>query len=160
MLLTWCPHTINHGDSICILYLYYQTRWLGCLSIAEHHTAEQYSKTGRRKPRKDRLRSNLSWNTRRTSQRYNAFNWEAVLEAERHCFSKVKLRSLDSFSTVQPIVNGGDWGFIELYSETIIVIVLLTLNLSPKGHTTHHLCRGHGSGTLLINSNAWGWHSS
>ena len=38
---------------------------LRCVSSAEHHTAEQYSKTGRTKPRKHHLsRSDLSWNTR------------------------------------------------------------------------------------------------
>ena len=35
---------------------------------AEHHTAEQYSKTGRTKRRKHFLRSNLSWNTCRLPQ--------------------------------------------------------------------------------------------
>ena len=36
---------------------------LRCVSEAEHHTAEQYSKTGRTKPRKHLPRSSLSWNT-------------------------------------------------------------------------------------------------
>ena len=31
---------------------------------------------------------------------------------------------------------------------------------SPKSHTTHSLWRGHGSGTQLRNSSAWGWHNS
>ena len=39
-------------------------RWV---SAAEHHTAEQYSKTGRIKPRKHLPRSDLSWNTRQHS---------------------------------------------------------------------------------------------
>ena len=33
-----------------------------------------------------------------------------------------------SFSAVLPIVNGGDWGCIVCDLETIIVLVLLTLN--------------------------------
>ena len=37
---------------------------LRCVSAAEHQTAEQYSKTGRKKPRKNLPRSTLSWNTR------------------------------------------------------------------------------------------------
>ena len=44
--------------------------------------------------------------------------WEVALETERRCYSKVMesnvtpntSRSSDSFSTVQPVVNGGDWG--------------------------------------------------
>ena len=35
-----------------------------CVSATEHHTAEQYSKMGRTKPRKHLSRSDLSWNTR------------------------------------------------------------------------------------------------
>ena len=36
---------------------------LRCVSAAEHHTAEQYSKTGKTKPQKHLPMSNLSWNT-------------------------------------------------------------------------------------------------
>ena len=70
--------------------------------------------------------------------------WEAALETKRRCFSKVILESnvtpnitrlSDSFCTVPPIVNRGDWGCI-----------VRTLRLSwswcfshsisfPKGHT-------------------------
>ena len=37
---------------------------LGCVSAAEHHTTEQYSKTVKTKPQKHLPMSNLSWNTR------------------------------------------------------------------------------------------------
>ena len=37
-------------------------------------------------------------------------------------------RSSDSFSTVPPIVNRGDWGCIVRDLETIIVLVLLAFN--------------------------------
>ena len=59
------------------------------------------------------------------------------MEAERRCFSKVILdsnvthnitRSSDSFSTVPPIVNKGDWGRIVRDLEIIIVLVLLAFN--------------------------------
>ena len=36
---------------------------LRCVSAAEHHTAEHYSKMGRAKPRKHHPRSDLLWNT-------------------------------------------------------------------------------------------------
>ena len=36
---------------------------LRCVSAAEHHTAEQYSKTGKTKLQKHLMMSNLSWNT-------------------------------------------------------------------------------------------------
>ena len=36
---------------------------LSCVSGAEHHSPEQYSKTGSTKPRKHLSRNNISWNT-------------------------------------------------------------------------------------------------
>ena len=62
-------------------------------------------------------RSNLSWNILQDSLKIPSF-WEVSLETERRCFSKVILeskvtpnisRSSDSFSTVPPIVNEGEW---------------------------------------------------
>ena len=41
-------------------------------------------------------------------------------------------RSSDSFSTVPPIVHGGDWGCIVHDMETIIVLVFLAFNFIPK----------------------------
>ena len=41
-------------------------------------------------------------------------------------------RSSDSFSTVAPIVNYGDWVCIARDLETIIVLVLLTFNFIPQ----------------------------
>ena len=62
-------------------------------------------------------------------------------------------RSSDSFSTVLPIVNGGDCGCIVRYRETIIVLVLLAFNLMLQ--TSHHsltlprsLIRGSANVTL------------
>ena len=63
-----------------------------------------------------------------------------------------------SFSTVPPIVNGGDWGCIVRDLETIVLLVLLAFNLIPKKVspltnpakvTDQILC--------YCNSNAWGW---
>ena len=71
--------------------------------------------------------------------------WEAALETVRICFSKVILesnvthnisRSSDSFSTVSPIINGGDWECIVHDMETIIVLVLLAFNFIPQ--RSHH----------------------
>ena len=93
---------------------------LRCVYAGDHHTAEQYSKTGRTKPRKHLPRIYLSWNTRQDFLKIQSLS-EAALETERRCFSKVTLelnvshnitRSSDSFSTVLPmqdIFNGGDW---------------------------------------------------
>ena len=59
------------------------------------------------------------------------------MEIERRCFSKVILesnvthnitKSSDSFSTVLPIINSGDWGCIVRDLEAIIVLVLLAFN--------------------------------
>ena len=111
---------------------------LRCISAAEHQTAEQYSKTVRTKPRKHLRRSDLSWNSRQDLLKIPSLR-EIVMETERRCFSKVILesnvthnitRSSDSFSTVPPIVNRGDWGCIVRGLETIIVLVLRAFNLN------------------------------
>ena len=49
-------------------------------------------------------------------------------------------RSSDSFSTVLPIVNRDDWGYIVRDIETIIILVLLTFNFIPqRSHTTKNI---------------------
>ena len=45
-------------------------------------------------------------------------------------------RSSDSFRTVPPIINGGDWECIVRDLETIIVLVLLAFNFIPQ--RSHH----------------------
>ena len=45
-------------------------------------------------------------------------------------------RSSDSFSTVSPIVNAGDRGYIVHDRETVIVLVLLPFNFIPE--RSHH----------------------
>ena len=86
-----------------------------CVTAAEHHTAEKYSKTGRAKSRKHLTRSNLSWNTRQDFLKIPSL-WEANLETVLKCFSmhimesnvnsNIISLSSDSFSTVLPIVMG------------------------------------------------------
>ena len=56
-----------------------------------------------------------------------------------HCQYKMVI---DSFSTVPPIVNAGDWGCILRDLETIIVLVLLSFNFIPQ--------RSHQSQTLMM----------
>ena len=117
---------------------------LRCVSVAEHHTAQQYSKTGKTKPQNYLPMSNLSWNTRQDFLKIRSL-WEAALETERRCFSKVNLesnvtpnisRSTDCFSTVPSMVNGGGWGCILRNLETIIFLVLLAFNFIPQ--RSHH----------------------
>ena len=57
---------------------------LRCVSAAEHRTAEQYSKTGRTKPRKHLPRSDLSWNTRQDFLKIPSL-CEATLEHWENC---------------------------------------------------------------------------
>ena len=111
---------------------------------AEHQTAEQYSKTGKTKHIKHVPRSNLSWNTCQDFLKIPS-HWEAALETGWRCFSKVILesnvppnitRSSDSFSTVLPIVNAGDWECIVRDLETIIVLALVAFNFIPQ--RSHH----------------------
>ena len=49
------------------------------VSAAEHHTAEQYSKTGKTKHQEHLPMSNLSWNTRQDFLKIPSL-WEAALE--------------------------------------------------------------------------------
>ena len=71
-------------------------------------------------------------------------------------------RSSNSFSTVPPIVNGGDGGCIVRDLETIIVLVLLAFNFIPQ--RSHHpltlpRSRIRDSATATLTP-AWGWHNS
>ena len=132
VLLTWGPHMVDMGTPYLFDIYVIRCGWLGqlstppakqqaplttrssglwCVSAAEHHTAEQYSKTGKTKPQKHLPMSNLSWNTRQDFLKIPSL-WESALETERRCFSKVNLesnvtpnisRSSDSFSRT---VNG------------------------------------------------------
>ena len=88
---------------------------VSCVLAAEHHTAEQYSKTGI-KPRKNLPRSDLSWNT--LEKIFNIQSLEKQLwkpsddAAHRSSWNQMSLRiyissSSDSVSTVKPRVNGG-----------------------------------------------------
>ena len=90
------------------------------------------------------LKSDQSWNTRQGFLKIQSL-CEAALETGRRCFSNIILesnvtsnitRSSDSFSTVPPIVNGGDWGCIVRDLETIIEVVLLAFNFIPV--RSHH----------------------
>ena len=88
----------------------------------------------------------------RTSSRYHVFQkllWKPsedasqriFLRIERRCFLESNVtpnikRSSDSFSTVPPIVNMGEWGCIVHDLETIVVLVLLAYNFIPQ--RSHH----------------------
>ena len=114
------------------------------VSAAEHQTAEQYSKTGRTKPRKHSQEAIYHGTLTRTSSRYQVFEkllWKPSEDAsQRSSLNQMSLRKItrssDSYSTVPPIVNGGDWGCIVHDLETIIVLVLLAFNFIPQ--RSHH----------------------
>ena len=76
------------------------------------------------------------------------------------CLSRNIIRSSDSFSTVPPIVNGGDWGCIVLDLETIIILVLLAFICFRKVAPLTNLAKVTEQGLCYCNSNAWGWHNS
>ena len=123
---------------------------LRCVSAAENYTGEQFSKTGRTKPRKHLPRSDLPWNTRQDFLKIPSL-WEAALETKWRCFSNVILesnatpnitRSSYSFSTVPKIVNEGDCGCIVRDLQTTIVLVLLAFNFIPqRSHQSRTLSR-------------------
>ena len=119
-------------------------------SAAEHHTAEQYSKTGRTMFQNDLRRGDRSWNT---CQEFLVIPilWAVALDTERRCFSEVILasnvttnmtRSAGSFSAVPPRVNGVNWGWTVLDQETFIVLVLLAfIFITQRLHHTLTLFR-------------------
>ena len=69
-------------------------------------------------------------------------------------------RSLDSLSTVPPIINGGDWGCIVRDLETIIVLVSRIQFHSPKVTPLTNPAKVTDQGLCDCNSNAWGCHNS
>ena len=144
-------------------------RLVRCVSAAEHHAAEQDSKTGRTKPRKHLSRSSLSWNARQDFLKISCLG-KAALATEQRCFSKVILesnvtpnisKSSDSFNTVSPKVKRGGWGCIVRYLETIMVLVLLAFNfILPRSHHSLTLPRSRFGDSANATLNAWGWHNS
>ena len=64
-----------------------------CVSAANHHTADQYSKTGRTKPLKYLSRSDWLWNTRQFFPKKPSL-WETTGETERRCFSTCNLSNV------------------------------------------------------------------
>ena len=119
---------------------------LKCVSAAEDHTAEQYSKTGRTKPRNYLPRCNLSWNIylpglpqdtkpfRSCSGNRVKMLFKSHLRIK--CHSKyIKVIRLLQHSFANSL--WGNWRCIVRCQETSIVLFLLTLYFVPKGHTTH-----------------------
>ena len=116
---------------------------LRCVSAAEHQTAEQYSKTDKDKtpkasPKKQSIMEYLPGLPQDTKPlRSCSGNGAKMLLKSQFgikCHSNIT-RSSDSFSTVTPIVNAGDWGCIVRDLETIIVLVLLAFYfISQRSH--------------------------
>ena len=131
---------------------------LSCESAAEHHTAEQYSKTSRKKLQKDLRRSDRSWNTCQDFLMIPSI-WAVALETERRCFSKIILalnvtpsitRSAHSFSTVSSRVNGVNcgWTVTDYHSLSLTRIQCHSTQVTP--HTTLFWSRFIDSGTATL----------
>ena len=142
---------------------------LRCVSSAEHHTAEQYCKTGRTKPRHHLPRSDLSWNTRQVSSRYQVIEkllWKLSEYAfQRHlqikCHSQyIKVIRLLQYSSAKWLIwwwLGMHWAWPgDYYSLGVTRIQFhsskVTSLSGPSKVTDQGLC--------YCNSNAWGWHNS
>ena len=108
----WLPHSSKLSVKN-LVPLTTQFSSLRFVLAAEHHTAKQYSKTGRTNPRKHRPKSNVSWNTRQNFIKILRLS-EAALETVKSQLNVTPnmSRSWDSFITVPPIFSGGDWRFI------------------------------------------------
>ena len=113
---------------------------LRCVSAAEHPSAEQSPKQARQTPESISQEAIYHGILARTSSRYHVFEkllWKQSEDASQghlgiKCDSQYN-KIIDSFSTVQTIVN---WGCIVRDLETIIVLVLLVLNFIPQ--KSHH----------------------
>ena len=123
-------------------------------------------KLSRQNPESISQRIDLSWNARLDFLKIPSL-CEAVLETEQRCFSKVIpesnvtpniTSSSDSFSTVPPIIDGGDWGTIVDWAnlETIIVLVLLAFKfITQMSHHSLTLIRLWIRDSATV-TNAWG----
>ena len=118
---------------------------LRCVSVAEHHTAEQCSKTGSTKPVKHLPRNSLSWNTcqdflaqdtkplRSCSGNRAKMLLKSLLGIKCHSQYNKVIRLLQHSSA-----NAGDWGCIVRYLATIIVLVLVLLTFNFFHERSHH----------------------
>ena len=106
-----------------------------CICSRAPHCRTVVQVVQRKTHRKHLPRSNLSSNTRQ-----DCFKIPSLYQT-RSFFLKVILesnvtpnisKSSDSFSTVPPIVYGGDWGCTVSDLETIIALVLFAFNLIPQ----------------------------
>ena len=116
---------------------------LRCVLAAEHHLAEQYSKTGSTKPLKHLPRRCLSWNTCHyflklpTLRSFSGNRVKMLLKSHLRikCHSQYN-KVIGLLQHCSPIVNAGDGGCIVHDLETIIVLVLLAFNFIPQ--RSHH----------------------
>ena len=99
----------------------------------------------------------------RISSRYQVFDkllWKLSEDSSKgHLgikFTPNISKSSDSFSTVPPIVNAGDWGGIVHDLETIRVSVLLAFNFIPQMAPFTNLAEVSDQGLCYCNSNTWG----
>ena len=121
------------------------------------------------KSQKHHSRSDLSWNTHQDFLKIPSL-WEAALETKQRCFSNVILesyvtpnitRSSDSFTTVLPIVNMGDWGCIVHDLKTYHSLGLTRIQFhSPKVTPLARTAKVMDLGFCYCNSNTRRWHNS
>ena len=110
---------MSHSNTPPVKKLAPLTTLFGSLKFvyaAEHHTSVQYSKMGRTKHRKHLPRSNLSWNTRQVFLKIPRI-WEAALETEWRCFSKVKYHSkyIKVIGLLQHSCANSYWGWLWMH---------------------------------------------
>ena len=93
---------------------------LRSVSAAEHHTAEQYSQTGRTNPQKHLPRSNIQYHRilARTSSRYQFF--EKLLWKPREDASQRSSWNQMSLPIYQDILGVYDTVYIKIYWEYMI----------------------------------------
>ena len=143
-------HTQIHPQLKKLSPLTTQSSSLMCVSTAEHHTTEQYSKTCRTKSLKHLPKSSLSWNTcqdflKKSYRRCSRNRAKMILKS--HLGIKCHFQYNKVFRLLQhslPIVNAGVWGCIVRDLEAIIALVLLAFNF------IHHRSPCYQSGVIGV----------
>ena len=121
-------------------------------------------KTPKASPKKRSIMEHSPGLLQDTKSLKNCSRSQAKMILKGHLESNVApniTRSSDSFSTVQLIVNGGDWGCIVRDLETIIVFLGVTRIQfhSPNVTPLTNPAEVTDQGLFYCNSNTWGQHN-
>ena len=139
------------------------TAWstsLRCVSAAEHQTAEQYSKTSRKKLQKPLPRSYLSWTHARTSSRFHVLRScsgnRANLLLKGHLGIKCYSQYIKVIRILQHSSANSYWGWQGWHSLGLTRIQFHSPKVSPLTYPSEVMDQG----LCYCTSNSYWWHSN